>query len=314
MMITTIILLMVIEIESIHTISHYKLNGASKKFEDFTSFILDRQQNILSTLEQEEKKENSNALFERDYWEKNDKNGISSFGLTACLQDGKLLEKAAASTTIVKGQLSKERSDAISSRDSKMIGIEVGNKYYASALSLVLHSRSPLLPTFRSDVRYFEVEKSNGDRIGWFGGGADLTPYYLCDNEIKHFHNQYKQICDKYDDSLYDSLKKNCDNYFYIPARQEHRGVGGIFFDDLSELPNNGNAMEFTKSVCDMFMKSYLPLIPLNSKKYTEEQRNFQLLRRGRYIGIIIITVTVTITITIIIITYYYYHRIQFIV
>ena len=251
-------------------------------FNDFTSFILNRQQNILSTLENEE---SNNVLFERDYWEKkNNNNEICSYGLTACLQEGKLLEKGAASTTIVKGILSKERAEAISSRDQKMIGIEVGNTYYASALSLVLHSRSPLVPTFRSDVRYFEVEKSNGEKIGWFGGGADLTPYYLCDNEIKHFHQQYKEICDKYDNNLYKNLKENCDKYFYIPARVEHRGVGGIFFDDLSELPNNGSAMEFTKSVCDEFMKSYLPLTKLNSKIYTEEQRNFQLLRRGRYI------------------------------
>jgi len=117
-------------------------------------------------------------------------------------------------------------------------------------------------------------------------GGADLTPYTLCDDEIKNFHKQYKQICDKYDSDLYRKLKVNCDKYFYIPARLEHRGTGGIFFDDLSELSEKGaeTAMEFTKQVCETFMPSYLPLTKLNSLPYSEEQRNFQLLRRGRYI------------------------------
>lgn len=116
--------------------------------------------------------------------------------------------------------------------------------------------------------------------------GADLTPYYLCDEEIKTFHKQYKQICDKYDTKLYQQLKKNCDQYFYIPARLEHRGTGGIFFDDLSELSNRGidGAFEFTMDVCKLFMPSYLPLTKLNQKPYTEDQRNFQLIRRGRYI------------------------------
>lgn len=266
-------------------INDYKLLGSSNIFQDFTSFILTSQQNILTVLENEEQ---NKVLFERDYWEKKDdqNNVISAYGLTACLQEGTLLEKGAASTTVVTGILSKERSDAISGRDQKISGIDAGCKYYASALSLVLHSRSPLVPTFRSDVRYFEVEKRDGARIGWFGGGADLTPYNICEDEIKTFHRQYKEICDKYDDTLYKKLKVNCDNYFFIPARGEHRGVGGIFFDDLSSLSENGidSAMTFTKDVCNMFMTSYLPLTKLNSKPYTEEQRNFQLLRRGRYI------------------------------
>ena len=285
MMIRLLILICLIDnIISVSKIYDYKLSGSSSVFQDFTSFILNSQQSILKTLENEE---NNKVLFDRDYWEKkDDNNNVVSYGLTACLQDGILLEKGGASTTIVAGILSKERAEAISSRDQSISGIEAGCKYYASALSLVLHSRSPLVPTFRSDVRYFEVEKKTGERSGWFGGGADLTPYILCDDEIKNFHQQYKQICDKYDDELYRKLKVNCDKYFYIPARLEHRGTGGIFFDDLSELSGRGieSAKEFTKDVCSMFMPSYLPLTKLNSSPYSEEQRNFQLLRRGRYI------------------------------
>ena len=290
-MITLLILLFltdsIITSVCVSKIYDYSLSGSSSIFKEFTSFILSSQQNILQTLEKEE---NNKVLFDRDYWEKRDPEAeatnLVSYGLTACLQDGALLEKGGVSTTIVTGILSKERAAAISSRDQSISGIEAGCKYYASALSLVLHSRSPLVPTFRSDVRYFEVEKKNGQRSGFFGGGADLTPYTLCDNEIKNFHKQYKQICDRYDSELYRKLKVNCDKYFYIPARLEHRGTGGIFFDDLSELSGKGieSAMEFTKQVCEEFMPSYLPLTKLNSLPYSEEQRNFQLLRRGRYI------------------------------
>ena len=167
-MIRLLILLCLTDSIITHKIYDYSLSGSSFIFKEFTSFILNSQQNILQTLENEE---NNRVLFDRDYWEKIDTdNNVVSYGLTACLQDGALLEKGGASTTIVTGILSKERAEAISSRDKSISGIEEGCKYYASALSLVLHSRSPLVPTFRSDVRYFEVEMKDGQRSGWFGG------------------------------------------------------------------------------------------------------------------------------------------------
>jgi coproporphyrinogen III oxidase len=140
-----------------------------------------------------------------------------------------------------------------------------------------------MVPTFRADVRYFELE--NGQ--GWFGGGGDLTPYYLFDDDAKEFHQVYKNTCDKYSSSLYPTMKEWCDNYFYIPARQEHRGVGGIFFDDLSWIDGGdmSGAFDFTCDVCKTFMPSYLPIVKRRrSLSYTDEQRHFQLLRRGRYI------------------------------
>lgn len=155
------------------------------------------------------------------------------------------------------------------------------------------------VPTFRSDVRYFEITDGDMDETSgsWFGGGADLTPYYLFDEDITTFHQQYQHLCLQHgkNKGIYDKFKTWCDDYFYLPARGEHRGVGGIFFDDLSSFENdNGCTLcshhldeteSFTKAVCDTWMPSYLPIVRARRHTvYSEEQRHWQLLRRGRYI------------------------------
>ena len=154
------------------------------------------------------------------------------------------------------------------------------------------------MPTFRSDIRYFEIIDGDMDETSgsWFGGGADLTPYYLFDDDITTFHQQYHNLCAHHGKKkgFYDKFKKWCDDYFYLPARGEHRGVGGIFFDDLSSFEDDGcslcshhldEAEAFTKAVCETWMPSYLPIVRARrNAAYTEEQRHWQLLRRGRYI------------------------------
>jgi coproporphyrinogen III oxidase len=274
--------------------------GSSARFNEFASFCLEKQQEIIKELECEDGK----STFQQDPWSKEnlDQNQstnlrLQGHGVTAVLQRGSAFEKAAVSTTITSGTLTIERAKAISSRSNIDISRLIDTKYYASALSLVLHSRSPMVPTFRADVRYFEL----ADGTGWFGGGGDLTPYYLFDEDAKSFHTAYKQVCDQYHSKLYNKLKPWCDRYFYIPAREEHRGIGGIFFDDLSSIDpspvdsnNNSNnkkeiniaeAMKFTCDVCRSFMPSYLPIVRLRKDlPYSDEQRHWQLLRRGRYI------------------------------
>eukprot|EP01038_Epipyxis_sp_PR26KG_P006198 gene6198-8536_t len=261
-------------------------NGLSQptaKLDLFTQFCRAQQQNIISLIEAEDTKQ-----FKQESWSKggeesknlNDK--TAGNGITAVLV-GEIWEKAAVSTTFACGILSADRANAISSRQGLQNKELVGMRYNAAALSLVMHSRSPLVPTFRADIRYFELE--NG--IGWFGGGADLTPYYLFDEDATYFHSTYRNVCGKYSDALYDRLKKWCDDYFYLPARQEHRGVGGIFFDDLPCSNNEGldDNMNFTFDVCHSFMTSYLPIVRRHKNKtYSESQRHWQLLRRGRYI------------------------------
>jgi len=138
-----------------------------------------------------------------------------------------------------------------------------------------------MVPTFRADVRHFELE--GGD--GWYGGGADLTPYYVYDEDAVDFHSYYKDVCDAHDDTAYARYKKWCDDYFFIPARKEHRGVGGLFFDDLITLENGADPLPFVKQVGEGFMPSYLHIAEKRSKEaFTEAQRQWQLVRRGRYL------------------------------
>merc|ERR1719329_1237142 len=138
-----------------------------------------------------------------------------------------------------------------------------------------------MVPTFRADVRHFQLEGG----VGWYGGGADLTPYYLFDQDAKEFHEFYKNVCDQHDPAAYGRFKKWCDDYFFIPARHEHRGVGGLFFDDLVTLDNGADPLPFVKQVGEGFMPSYLEIAQRRSKlPFTDEQRRWQLVRRGRYL------------------------------
>ncbi|MCO5587757.1 hypothetical protein L7F22_041709 [Adiantum nelumboides] len=170
--------------------------------------------------------------------------------------------------------------------------VEVGSEYFAGALSIVLHPCNPHVPTFRSDVRYFEV----GD-FGWFGGGADLTPNYLDVDDAHHFHGFLKELCDQFDPSFYQQAKAACDSYFYIPARKEHRGIGGIFFDDLEFFSTGGAdhqsdeksdralVFEFVSKLAEGFLPSYLPIVKRKrGLPHGDRERQWQLLRRGRYL------------------------------
>lgn len=252
-------------------------------FSDFVTFLKEKQNQIIAALEE---MDGSGAKFSNDAWgalEEGAPEGLSSGGLTRVLQGGDVIEKGACSFTLIQqGVLSSERAAAIRSRQS--VEIKAGDTYSAAALSIVLHSRSPLVPTFRSDVRVFSV--SNGETTkAWFGGGADLTPYYLDDEDISAFHRLYQDLANKHElgsEYTYEAMKKSCDEYFYLPARSEHRGTGGIFFDDLEATEE---AMAFVKGVADAWTPSWFPIIERHRDAlYTKQQRQWQLLRRGRYL------------------------------
>ncbi|KAG5187006.1 coproporphyrinogen oxidase, putative chloroplast precursor [Tribonema minus] len=256
----------------------------SDDFQSFAQFIVDTQATICS---QAEEADASGATFCVDRWERGE--GSRGFGITRVLEGGRLLEKAAASVSIIHGTLTADRAKAMTGRGREGIDANGGQPYSAAALSLVFHSRSPLVPTFRADVRLFEVA---GQR--WYGGGADLTPYYLTDGDIIAFHRLYRAICERHGTTEdYVRFKGWADKYFYIPMRGEHRGVGGIFFDDLETMgPNTegssggaANVGAFVRDVAEAFMPSFLPLAAeRGTEPYTEEQRQWQLLRRGRYL------------------------------
>ena len=202
-----------------------------------------------------------------------------SRGCACIVEEGDIWEKGCISVTLIEdGTLSAQRAAAISARTGS--GIAEGAKYSACALSFVLHARSPLVPTLRGDVRVFAVADEE-----WYGGGIDLTPSYVEAEDCTYFHTALAELCAQHaEPTTYRQMKATCDDYFYIPCRGEHRGVGGVFFDDETAA--------WAPTFCDALMRCALdddgPYMPLVRKRlpleYTDAQKQWQLLRRGRYI------------------------------
>ncbi|KAI3436148.1 hypothetical protein D9Q98_002205 [Chlorella vulgaris] len=245
---------------------------------DFEDYILDLQSRIIQGAEE---LDGSGLRFQHDRWTRSADNPNAGYGITSVLEGGAVLEKAAANISVVAGVLSPERARAMSSRGRAAIDPAGGQGYSAAAMSLVFHSAHPLIPTLRADVRLFEVEG-----LVWYGGGCDLTPFYLDDGDVRQFHGFWKQQCDKHSDKLYPTFKAECDRYFYIPARKEHRGVGGLFFDDIEAGPSAGYDVEqFVRDVGDGILPSWQPIVQRQRQQpFSEAQRQWQLLRRGRYL------------------------------
>jgi coproporphyrinogen III oxidase len=264
-------------------------------FDEFVAFLLSQQEAIINEIE-ETIERTSGATFGTDKWggfageEHIPTTILPSGGITRVIQGGDVIEKGACSLTLIRnGKLTAERAATIRGRqasDSTAATIQAGDMYSAVALSMVLHSRSPMVPTFRSDVRVFMVtEQSSGSTLAWFGGGADLTPYYLFNEDIEFFHQLYQQLCVNHalpEPFSYETMKTACDHYFFLPARQEHRGTGGIFFDDL---PLTSETLEFSKGVTQTWMPSWLPIVTKrHSMSYSSREKQWQKLRRGRYL------------------------------
>lgn len=184
---------------------------------------------------------------------------------------GHVFEKAGVNFSKVHGNFPENFKDQIP-------GAQDNPNFFATGISLVAHMQSPLVPAAHFNTRYIETTKQ------WFGGGGDLTPTYQDEQDTKIFHEAFKSSCDKYSSSYYNEFKKNCDEYFYLPHRQEHRGVGGIFYDYLN-TDNFNNDFNFTKDVGNAFANVY-PTIIRNKMflNWNEEQKQYQLKRRGRYV------------------------------
>lgn len=261
-------------------------------FDGFVDFLETTQAAIIATIEEID---GSGEKFTLDSWglynEDERRTNAASGGKTRVLQGGNVVEKGGCSLTLIRrGVLSAERASAIRSRQDAT-SIRAGDVYCAAALSIVFHSRSPLIPTFRSDVRIFVVQSADAgadETIAFFGGGADLTPYYLFDDDISSFHGMYRDLCKPHEQEhpnlfAYSTLKQQCDDYFYLPARSEHRGTGGIFFDDLPATAEG--AVDFCQQVALTWMPSWLPIVEKRRHLgFTEQQKQWQLLRRGRYL------------------------------
>ena len=160
--------------------------------------------------------------------------------------------------------------------------------FFACGLSLVIHPKNPMAPTVHANWRYFEMYDKEGNVLDqWFGGGQDLTPYYLFEEDAEHFHNVSKAACDKHSPEFYPEYKKKCDEYFWNSHRNEARGIGGLFFDYLkaSEEKSIEDWYNFVTEVGDNFLKAYVPIVEKRKKlSYSEANRNWQEIRRGRYV------------------------------
>lgn len=207
--------------------------------------------------------------FREDHWERPGGGG----GRSRVIQ-GQRIEKGGVNFSAVQGTLNEKAG--------KALGIAPGN-FLATGVSIVLHPFNPHVPIIHMNVRYFEMDND----VWWFGGGIDLTPHYIVDSDAAWFHHQLKRVCDAYDDSYYPEFKEWADDYFYLRHRQETRGVGGIFFDRLSQNDQHQKAdrFEFVKSVGEAFAPIYVHFLKGKADfPFTEREKNWQALRRGRYV------------------------------
>ncbi|GAD90935.1 coproporphyrinogen-III oxidase [Vibrio halioticoli NBRC 102217] len=232
-------------------------------------FLLQLQDNICSELE----KADGDATFVEDAWLREQGGG----GRTRVLKNGAVIEQGGVNFSHVFGD--KMPASATANRPEL-----AGRKFEAMGVSLVIHPKNPYVPTSHANVRFFIAEKEGCEPIWWFGGGFDLTPFYPFVEDCQHWHQAAKQLCAPFGDTVYAEHKKWCDEYFYLPHRNETRGIGGLFFDDLNEWGFE-KCFAYIQAVGEGYTKAYVPIIEKRKNTpFTEQQRQFQLYRRGRYV------------------------------
>ena len=239
--------------------------------EKFYAYIEKLQDEITSKLEAIDGK----ASFQQDIWERAEGGG----GRTRVIENGAVFEKGGVNISAVHGALAPAMQ-----RYFKVGDVD----FFACGLSLVIHPKNPMVPTVHANWRYFEMYDKNGEILDqWFGGGQDLTPYYLFDEDARHFHQVSKNACDKHSKDFYPEYKQKCDEYFWNAHRDEARGIGGLFFDYLKadEKRSIEDWYAFVTEVGNSFLEAYVPIVE-NRKDfpYSEENRNWQEIRRGRYV------------------------------
>lgn len=240
--------------------------------ENWIEYIEGLQNRICTALEECDGK----AKFIDDQWQRAEGGG----GKTRVISGGNVFEKGGVNTSVVFGNV----SDAMKAQ----LKID-GTKWFACGLSLVLHPYNPFIPTVHCNYRMFELYNEKDEVIDrWFGGGTDLTPYYLFEEDAKRFHLIYKNVCDEFDLSFYPTFKRNCDDYFVNTHRNnERRGIGGIFYDyqRASEKQDVNFWMNFSKACGDAFLPAYLPIVEKRKIcSFTDKNKYWQEIRRGRYV------------------------------
>ena len=218
--------------------------------------------------------------YKEDNWSRTGGGG----GITRIIESA-VYEKAGVNTSNVFGVIKDTEVDMFNQlikRVNKDASITTNSEFFATGVSLVIHPKNPYIPTVHANYRYFEITLEDGQLLWWFGGGADLTPYYLDEDDARHFHRVHKTVCEHYQPGSYDTFKAACDNYFYLPHRQETRGVGGIFFDYIND--DFVSIFNFISSASAAFIEAYIPIVEKQKDcPYTPEERHWQGIRRGRY-------------------------------
>jgi coproporphyrinogen III oxidase len=213
------------------------------------------------------------AQFISDDWSRETGGG----GRTMVLTNGQVFEQAGVNFSEVSG-------DSLPASATAHRPELAGRTFQAMGVSLVMHPNNPHVPTSHANVRFFIAEKPGEESIWWFGGGFDLTPYYAYREDCQHWHQTAKKACEKFGADMYPRYKQWCDDYFYLKHRQEARGIGGLFFDDLNQ-PDFDTAFAFMCSVGDHYLLAYLPIVEKRrNTEFSEKEKKFQWYRRGRYV------------------------------
>ena len=242
-------------------------------FEPVRNYLIDLQQRITTALPELD----GQGSFISDAWEKPPGEMLQGNGITKIMEQGAVFERAGCGFSHVTGP--KLPPSATQHRPELS-----GSAFEAMGVSLVFHPRNPYVPTVHMNVRALLAKPVHDDPVAWFGGGMDLTPYYGFDEDAVHFHTVCKQSLDGFDPQLYPRFKKWCDEYFYLKHRNEPRGIGGIFYDDFSELGFE-KSFGMMQSVGDHLLEAYLPIVKKRQHMvYGEREREHQLYRRGRYV------------------------------
>jgi len=239
------------------------------------SYLLQLQEKICAGLEAED----GDASFIRDEWARpvGEGNSLCGGGIARVMSEGKVFEQAGVNFSDVQGEAMP--ASATAHRPEL-----AGRRFRAMGVSLVIHPRNPYVPTSHANVRFFIAEKEGEAPIWWFGGGFDLTPYYPFEEDVIAWHKMAKSACLPFGEELYAKYKKWCDDYFFLKHRNETRGVGGLFFDDLNSMGFE-QSFAFMRSVGDHYLEAYRPIVARRKETpYGERERDFQLYRRGRYV------------------------------
>lgn len=239
-----------------------------KRINEIKSYLINMQDRIC-----EELGHIDGAPFSQDSWSRSEGGG----GIARLIEGGRVIERGGVNFSHVYG---KNLPPSATATRPELAGCD----FQALGVSLVIHPRNPYAPTSHANIRFFIAQKSDGKVVWWFGGGFDMTPYYGFEEDAIHWHKMAKEACAPFGEHVYQTFKKSCDDYFFLKHRNEARGVGGLFFDDLNEWGFE-RSFEFIKRVAEYYLLAYVPILTRRKEMiYSDRERQFQLYRRGRYV------------------------------